>query len=219
MKIIVPLRPSSTAELEILLKQITSKVDIVEIWLDQLVQALMMNPGLIPQVQTLLQKTKTKHNVQYLGVCKTPAEQGSFAGNPAQRIQVLQHFLELGGDYVDLDVSQNPAQLISQIPSDKLWLSFHDFTWANQDIINLRYQAMQAFKPVLCKFAVTPENELDLQGFINFAKEFKGEAIFTTMGALGGEGREQLKPYTWGAFYALSPEQTTASGQPSLADL
>ena len=39
------------------------------------------------------------------------------------------------------------------------------------------------------------------------------------MGEHGAAGREALKPYTYGAFYALCPDKTTASGQPLLSEL
>jgi|GEM_PF-1738389 len=219
MKIIVPLRPQSVQELTTLLEQITTQVDIVEIWLDGLVQELVMNPSRVAPLQQKLQTVKNTHQVEFLAVCKTPAEKGTFSGTPAQRIQVLQKWLQMGGDYVDIDVSQNDPSLITQLPNDKLWLSFHDFTWANPEIIKLRHQAMQAFDPAIYKFAVTPETKTDLEAFVSFTKNFNKPAIFTTMGKLGAEGREQLKPYTWGAFYALSPAHATASGQPSLQDL
>lgn len=218
MKIIVPLRPRSTAELEMLLPQLDDRVDIVEIWLDVLVQELMFAPTLIPLVQQLLEAARTQFNVQFLGVCKMPAEKGRFPGNKSERIQVLQHFLQLGGNFVDLDVLQNSADDIAAIPSEKLWLSYHNFTAVPADLEDLKAK-MNQFKPHLTKFAVTPENKVQLEQFISFAATCTQPSLFTTMGDLGAEGRKQLKPYTYGAFYALNPDKTTASGQPSLADL
>jgi len=218
MKIIVPLRPRSTAELEILLPQLDERVDIVEIWLDVLVQELMFAPTLIPLVQRLLEAARTKFNMQFLGVCKMPAEKGGFPGNKNERIQVLQHFLQLGGDFVDLDVLQNSADDMAAIPSEKLWLSCHSFTTVPTDLEGLKAK-MDSFNPAFTKFAVSPENQAQLEQFINFAATCAQPSLFTTMGELGAEGREQLKSYTYGAFYALSPDKATASGQPSLADL
>lgn len=219
MKIIVPLRPASVSELEMLLNQLDNRADIIEVWLDHLIQELMLAPNLVSHTQNLLQTAKQKYDVELLGVCKTPAEQGSFPGSSKQRVQALQQWLELGGDWVDLDVTQNEPELIVQMPKAQLWLSFHDFTWADPTIIKLRYQTMQKFDPTVYKFAVTPETEADLEHFLKFAESVDKPTIFTTMGPLGAQGREQLKDQTWGAFYALSPEHATASGQPSLADL
>lgn len=218
MKIIVPLRPRSTAELEILLPQLDKRVDIVEIWLDVLVQELMFAPGLVPVVQKLLEKTRKDFNVQFLGVCKMPTENGHFPGNKHQRIKVLQQFLQLGGDFVDLDIQENTDEYIELIPSEKLWLSCHDFKTIPKNLLSIK-DRMKVFEPAVFKFAVTPEDASQLDKFIDFAKQDADTTIFTTMGERGINGREQLKPYTYGAFYALSPDATTASGQPSLADL
>lgn len=219
MKIIVPLRPRSVAELETLLNQLDERADIVELWLDQLIQELMLAPNLVGHTQQLLQTVKQNLKVELLGVCKTPAEKGSFPGTNQQRVQVLQQWLQLGGDWVDLDVTQNEPALITQIPQEKLWLSFHDFAWAEPEIIKLRYETMQPFAPAVYKFAVTPQTHPQLDQFLDFAKTVKEPAIFTTMGPLGSQGRAALVKNTWGSFYALNQEQTTASGQPTLQDL
>jgi len=218
MKIIVPLRPKNVAELQTLLPQLDKRVDIVELWLDTLCQELITSPSLITQTKSLLDEYRQKLGVQYLGVCKTPAEQGKFGGSAAQRVQILQYFLQLGGDWIDLDVTQNSAELIATIQPDKLWLSYHDFkTLPNE--LESTLGTMRTYNPVVYKFAVTPQTEADLERFIKFAKDLAETAVFTTMGTFGSAGREQLKPYTWGAFYALSSEHVTATGQPQLGDL
>jgi len=218
MKIIVPIRPRSVAELEILLRKIEKQVDIIEIWFDTVVQELMIAPSLIHQVQSLLTKAKIEQQVQLLGVCKTAAEKGAFPGTASQRVELLTEFLKLGGQFVDLDITQNSAALISQIEPEKLWLSYHDFQTVPTDLADIK-ASMETFTPQLYKFAVTPQNQEQLDRFVNFAKSFDKPAIFTTMGPLGLRGREQLKPHTWGSFYAISSEYTTATGQPTLADL
>jgi 3-dehydroquinate dehydratase type I len=218
MKIIVPLQPRSCAELEMLLPKLKSQVDLVEIWLDVLVQELMFAPTLVPLVQRLLESARAQFGVEYLGVCKMPSEKGRFPGNKNERLQVLQHFLQLGGEYVDLDVLQNTPDDIAAIPPEKLWLSAHDFKTVPSDLESLKAK-METFKPALTKFAVTPENETQLNTFIEFAKSTSSPSIFTTMGDLGAEGREKLKPFTYGAFYALDEKRRTATGQPILDDL
>ena len=218
MKIIVPIRPRSVAELEILLRKIDKRVDIIEVWFDIIVQELMMAPGLITHIQSLLTRSKIEQQVEVLGVCKTAAEKGSFPGNASQRVELLTEFLNLGGNCIDLDVSQNSADQIQTFDPEKLWLSYHDFQTVPADLNEIK-EAMKKFSPSVYKFAVTPQNQEQLQRFIDFANTVKEPAIFTTMGPLGLKGREQLKTLTWGAFYALSPEYTTATGQPTLEDL
>lgn len=219
MKIITPIRPQNVDELKSWLENLDSRVDMIELWPENFIDDMIKNPGLFDEILAIIRAAKSKHNLELLGVCKTPAEKGTFTGSNAQRVQILQQFLRFGGDLVDLDVSQNPADLIIKLPASKLCLSFHDFNNADLDIIKAQYTTMQVFGPKLYKFSVTPQNQKQLKDFTTWAKNLKDPAIFTTMGEFGLEGREQLKPVTWGAFYALNKDCCTASGQPTLADL
>ena len=217
MKIIVPLRARTWAELEPKLDQITDQVDIVEIWLDQIFMDLMRQPQIIPEVARRLQKLKSDHNLEVLAVCKSPQEQGQFGGTEAQRIEILQAFLQLGGDYVDVDVRLNHKELIRQLPLEKTWCSLHDFSGIPENLESL-VRDMKTLKPAIYKFAVTPQGEAELNNFVEFSQQFskQHDAIFTTMGPLGAEGRERLKDISWGGFYALNEDEKTASGQPVL---
>ena len=220
MKVIVPIRSKSWAELAPKLDQIDHRVDIIELWIDQLFMDLMRNPQLIPIVTTTLQKLKSEYNLEVLAVCKSPQEKGSFGGTAGQRIELLKAFLQLGGDIVDVDVQINPKELIRSLPKDQLWLSLHDFTRVPENLESLA-RDMKFLQPAVYKFAVTPNSEAELSTFIKFAEKFSTNfpAIFTTMGPLGATGRQQLEKYTHGAFYALNKTETTASGQPTLASL
>lgn len=217
MKIIVPLRARTWAELEPKLDQITDQVDIIEIWLDQIFMDLMRQPQIIPEIARRLQQLKSDFGVNILAVCKSPQEQGNFGGTEAQRIEILKAFLQLGGDMVDVDVRLNHKDLIRQLPLDKTICSLHDFTGIPENLEAL-VRDMKTLGPAVYKFAVTPQNEDELNSFIEFAEQFsqKNTAIFTTMGEFGATGREQLKDITWGAFYALNEDEKTASGQPIL---
>ena len=218
MKIIVPIKPRSVAELEILLRKIDKRVDIIEVNFDIVVQELMIAPGLINHIQSLLTRTKVEQGVKVLGVCKTAAEKGSFPGNANQRVELLSEFLKLGGNFVHLDIKHNTTEHIQGFEPEKLWLSHHDFQTVPPNLEALQAE-MEQHAPAVIKFAVTPQNQEQLERFIAFAKTVETPAIFTTMGPLGLKGREALQPLTWGAFYAVAPEYATATGQPSLADL
>ena len=219
MKIIVPLNCNTVFALKESLSQIDGRVDIVEIWLDQIFQEFAANPMLALEIKRNLQHIQNTHGVQFTAVCKTSAENGRFGGDVFERQKILFQFLKLGGDFIDLDISQNPPEIINQIPNEKLWLSFHNFKDANLENIKTQYKAMKKFTPFLYKFAVTPKNKKELEDFINFAKNFSEQGIFTTMGALGSQGRDNLVNLTWGGFYALNEESKTADGQPTLSNL
>ena len=217
MKIIVPLRARTWSELEPKLDQITDQVDIIEIWLDQIFIDLMRQPQIIPEITRKLQQLKESFDIKVLAVCKSPQEQGHFGGTEAQRIEILQAFLQLGGDYVDVDIRLNHKDLIRQLPLDKTICSLHDFAGIPENLESL-VRDMKTLSPTIYKFAVTPQNETELDNFVEFAQQFSQQhtAIFTTMGKFGAVGRERLKDITWGAFYALNEDEKTASGQPVL---
>ena len=220
MKIITPLRPSTVEKLESWLENLDDRVNMVELWPEQLVDQMMFDSALLRRTVGALNKAQAGKGVEILCVCKSPDENGDFEGTVAQRIQVLQQFLRFGGDWVDLDVGQNPPEYIAQLPPEKLWSSFHDFTSCDLSLLDAQYEVMKTFSPYLYKFAVNPQSEAELEAFIKWAESLKLErAIFAPMGEFGLEGREQLKGLNYAAFYALDEEHTTAVGQPTLADL
>lgn len=220
MKIIVPLKSKTWLELKSKLAKITAEVDIIEIWLDEIFVDFMRQPQVLDEVTTTLQQMKQSLGLEVLAVCKTRLENGKFGGNYQQRFEILSLFLKLGGDLVDFDVTQNPKETLRQIPSEKLWCSLHDFKGIPEDL-EAQARTMRTIGPAMYKFAVTPQSELELEQFIQFAETFtaQNQAIFTTMGEYGVMGREKLKNITWGGFYALDESEVTASGQPTLSAL
>jgi len=212
MKIITPLRPRSRTELLKLVEKVGDRADIIELWLD----GLAWHGGMMEEVRDISPRA------QFLGVCKTPEEQGTFTGTETARVKRLQDFLDSGGDFVDLDIRTTSLQGVRSFPAEKLWLSYHDFKSMPNDLPELK-NAMKFFRPYLMKFAVTPRSQQDLDDFLTFTRSFYwGErGIFTTMGSYGREGREELSRHniTWGSFYALDINHTTASGQSTLDDI
>ncbi len=217
MQIIVPLKPKSFEALKKNLESLDSRINIIEIWIDQIINEFMQNPRKAMEARSLLKKIQKETGIQFLAVCKSPLEKGSFIGTPDQKVMILNQFLRLGGNFVDLDIYQNPKNEISKIRSEKLWLSFHDFENANLLQIKNIHEDMKILNPYLYKFAITPKTEEELESFISWAQTFKDtRAIFTTMGKFGKIGRERLKDISWGNFLALDEDSKTANGQQTL---
>lgn len=227
MQKIVPIRPKSAAELQNLIQKIGTKADIIEIWLDRHADEL------IDVIQKICaEKTNKINGPKFLAVCKTPEEKGIFLGSMEEKLAILQKFLDAGGDYVDVDFGRFPQPLTDQLPSEKLWLSWHNFFETPNDIHAI-VQKMSKKNPFLIKLAVTCNTESELNHFIRFIKKIdttrraNGESLqnteskkfcFTTMGAFGSFGRKILREekLTWGEFYALDENRKTAEGQPVL---
>ncbi len=199
MKTIVPLRPHNADELLEMAEKIGNRANWIEVWLDQF-------EGDIPKIES--------HKL--IGCCKTPEERGNFLGSSEEKIEILQKFLKAGGDLVDLDISRVEENLIRQIPSDKLLLSYHNFDKMPNNLDDIVVQ-MYFFSPRICKFAVTVNDPMSLELFLSFVKNFPADqqAIFTTMGGLGREGRESIEALkkSWGRFVALDEKSKTDANQ------
>jgi 3-dehydroquinate dehydratase type I len=241
--IIIPIRPRDFSEFSDLVKNISDKKNIrfIEIWLDQIEEYSLFFKYVSGFCKNI---ANAKNKLKFIAVCKKNSEKGQFMGSETERVKILQDFLISGGDFVDLDISQNTAENIRKIPRERCWLSFHDFSGktredtddknqalesskdTNKSLEKIR-QAMQKFSPSLYKFAVTIDTESHLKKFLDFAQQCRKKSsknknlsapqyIFTTMGSLGIKGREILvqKQLTDYAFFALSEETRTAPGQP-----
>lgn len=221
MKTCVPIRARSRYELMNQIELIQGRADVLEIWLDDIVW-----------MPSFVQDIKAKEpKVELLGVCKTPAEHGKFTKDPTKKVQILQDFLKSGGDFIDLDINQNPLRSLKEFPPEKLWLSYHNFERVPENIDEI-YSLMNRLNPFGVKFAVTPRTPLEYKEFITFAATNtpkisyyntaqKPELIVTTMGEkYGTMGRKEIheQDLSWGAFYALTQKHTTANGQMVLGE-
>lgn len=217
MKKIIPIRPKSAEELAKMIQKIDNKADIIEIWLDRNADEL------IPVIKKIRSETHQAPDApKFLAVCKTPEEKGIFLGSMEQKLSILQKFLDAGGEYIDVDFGRFPERLTDQLPSEKLWISWHDFYGLPKNIESI-VQNTCSKKPFLIKLAVTCNTEEELNTFIKFVKNIhsirrtnstslpethqdlktncnlslpKTESqkfCFTTMGEFGGMGRKILR--------------------------
>ncbi len=216
MKVIVPLRPNSLDEFISLIKKIDHRADFVEIWLDGVLDLGEFFEGFKKVLDAF------DPSVQTLGVCKMRAERGNFEGSEADRVEILKRFLDSGGDFVDLDVARNEVNLTASVPSEKLFLSFHDFEGVSNNLNKILDQQL-SLSPFLHKFAVTTNTPEDLDLFLAFVKNFPEDkrGIFTTMGDLGHKGRDEIEALekSWGRFWAVDEDSKTAVGQKTLDEL
>ena len=220
MKIIVPIRSRSFAEWQSKIEQVAGRADVIEVWLDVVSREDFFFEKFKTFIEAWDERGPAGEKIKFLGVCKMLAEQGAFEGTVQERGSVLQRFLEAGGDFIDLDIIQNTEKLIHAFPSEKLFLSFHDFSGRGGELNNVFVQ-QKRFNPIVYKFAVTTNTHEELNRFLTFVEPFPKEkkAIFTTMGILGERGRELIlkSGKSWGAFYALDAKSRTARGQAILA--
>ena len=218
-KIIVPLRVKSFEELKSKVEQVGDRADVIEVWLDEAYQEDGFFDKFHNLVETCNGRVSTGKKIQFLAVCKSLAEKGCFREKDKQRAQILQEFLRAGGDYIDLDITQNSENVIYNFPSERLVLSYHDFAGGLQDVDKI-FEQQKSFNPAIYKFAITTNTQGELGSFLQFVKDFPEDlqGIFTTMGVMAERGRELIAQTgkSWGAFYALDENSKTASGQKTL---
>ncbi len=221
MKIITPVRPSNFEDFERLFLQINYRADIIEIWLDGVKDIDVFFVHMFVFVNNLAKKDGGK-SIQFLGVCKFLSENGKFIGDESEKFKLLHRFLDLGGCYIDLDVTRNSTDGLRSFSSKKLFLSFHDFEAVPDDLESI-FMKMKRYDPFMYKFAVTVNSENELDHFMQFIKKFPSNmnVIFTTMGRFGEVGREQISGMkkSWGGFFSIDLKQRTANGQKTLNDL
>jgi 3-dehydroquinate dehydratase len=140
-------------------------------------------------------------------------------GTAEEKLEILQNFLKAGGDLVDMDVERNEEDIIRQIPEGKRLLSYHDFVGNENfrsDLDDILVK-MYFLSPVICKFSVAVNNPVSLELFVDFVRNFPSNqnAIFTTMGKFGSEGRKRIKALgkSWGNFVALDANNKTEASQ------
>ena len=104
MKIIVPLRTETLEELKVFLSKVCPKANVIEFWIDTLYKDFEGDPRKSLEAHNLFGMIQAKYNIQYTAVCKTPAEKGSFQGSPKERMHILKQFLQIGGNFLDLDI-------------------------------------------------------------------------------------------------------------------
>jgi 3-dehydroquinate dehydratase type I len=197
---------------------IKGRADLIEIWLDGLYAHESVNKQML---SFFLRNLQEKSKAKLLGVCKNTDEGGVFIGDEDEKISILQDFLSCGGDFVDLDCRTTSREKIAEISSEKLFCSFHDFDGVPENLKDILIQ-MKEINPAIYKFAVTTNEQHELDKFIDFVKYFqklKMHGIFTTMGNLGGIGRERIGDRSIARFVALNKECRTAEGQKTLDDL
>lgn len=212
MKIIVPIQPRGFGEFHSLVEEIGCRAQFVEVWLDQLHDEEFFD--VLDQV--------TNSCCSLVGCCKDQSEHGFFDGSEGERVKILKRFLDVGGKFIDLDITQNHEESIRKIDPENLILSFHDFDGVPENLTST-FERMKKFNPAIYKFSVTTNDEESLERFLAWARETHthNKVIFSTMGKFGARGRAQIQKenLSWAEFVALDERHKTAPGQRTLPDL
>jgi 3-dehydroquinate dehydratase type I len=148
-------------------------------------------------------------------------EGGSYRGDEEKRFGILKEAVELGAEYVDIEMRSKRSLLRDFIANKKktrMILSFHDFqgTPSQQDLRRLCYRmtCLGADVIKIVTFATSWKDNLLLLSLIPFAKERKQEIVAFCMGEKGKMSRV-FAPWM-GAAWTYAPlrrDRSSAPGQ------
>lgn len=208
------------------LEEIQEVADLVELRVDYIVGFPLIDIDLI--------KSKTKR--QAIFTCRKKEEGGFFAGSESERVEILRKAIDVGFDYVDVELAAAKSMFEEgshsrEIPrlaplaqddnrtfktSSKIILSFHDFTKTPtlSELEEIKKQ-MRKFSPDIMKFAVLVRDERDSKILFQFLlnKQDDEEMIVVGMGEKGRMTRVVAPLLGSYLTYASTDYSSSASGQ------
>ncbi len=148
--ICVPITARSTEDTisELSLASKNADIDIIELRLDYIPE---MEDAKICLEKTLISKTKP-----IIVTNRPKREGGNYAGSEKDRLCLLQKAIELGADYVDVELDS--ASHITRGGSSKIIVSYHNFKETPHNI-NKIYEDISKYKPEIAK-VVTHANDI-----------------------------------------------------------
>ncbi|MEW5318268.1 MAG: hypothetical protein WDW38_009501 [Sanguina aurantia] len=192
-----------------------SGVDIIELRLDFLTD---FNPE--RDLDTILAASPLPFIVTY----RPTWEGGNYSGPEPQRLAALKYAALRGAPYVDVEFKA--AQLFFadayEVPlSTKVILSYHDFK-ATPEAATLAVLAekMRVAGADIVKIAAMANNVTDAARMLRLLEARSGPMIALSMGEKGSITRLLAGKYGgYLTFAALSPDRSSAPGQPTIAQL
>ena len=192
----------------IAIKQANRLADLIELRVDYL-----RNAGL----GLLFQNRKKPFIVTH----RRKEEGGRYRGDERKRLGVLQEAIDLGTDYVDVELATERSWLqglIRNKRSTRIILSFHDFrkTPPQKELQGLLDQmvGLEADVVKIVSFARSWEDNLNILSLLPFAKERKQKIVAFCMGEKGKISRI-FSPFLGAAwtYASLNQSKTSAPGQ------
>lgn len=192
----------------IAIKQANPLADLIELRVDYLRNA---------ELGLLFQNRKKPFIVTH----RRKEEGGRYRGDERKRLGVLQEAIDLGIDYVDVELATERSWLqglIRNKRSTRIILSFHDFrkTPPQKELQKLLDQmvGLEADVVKIVSFARSWEDNLNILSLLPFAKERKQKIIAFCMGEKGKISRI-FSPFLGAAwtYASLNQSRTSAPGQ------
>jgi 3-dehydroquinate dehydratase type I len=154
-------------------------------------------------------------------------EGGRFEGNEEERLAVLREAIDLGTDFIDVELKSTGSllqDLISHRKRTRIILSLHDFrgTPSLRELRNLCGRMVDRGADVIkiVTFARAFEDNLRILALIPHARDRKQEIVAFAMGGRGRISRifSPLMGAAW-TYASLKPQKSSAPGQLTALEL
>ena len=203
-KLCIPIVEATVEKALIAIKKVNRWADLIELRVDYLKRV-----NLAPLLENRRKPLIVTH--------RRKEEGGEYKGEERKRLSVLQEAIDLGADYIDVELATERSFLQSLTRNKggtQVILSFHDFqgTPSLKELQRLCGQMIQLGTDVvkIVPFARTWEDNLTILSLIPYAKERRQKIVAFCMGEKGNISRV-FSPSLGAAWTYASLNKNTAS--------
>ena len=213
-KLCIPIVETTMGKALIAIKKANRLADLIELRVDYLRNL---------ELPLLLQNRKKP----FIVTNRRKEEGGQYRGEERKRLSVLQEAIDLGADYIDVELATQRSwlqDLVRNKRETQVILSFHDFrrTPSLKELQRISWRMIQLGADVIkvVPFARSWEDNLNILSLIPFAKKRKQKIVAFCMGEKGKLSRI-FSPFLGAAwtYASLSQSRTSAPGQLTAREL
>ena len=213
-KVCIPIVETTVEKALIAIKEVNRWADLIELRADYLKRVKL----------SLLLENRRK---PFIVTNRRKEEGGKYKGEERKRLTVLQEAIDLGADYIDVELASERSSLQGLIRNKKgtqVILSFHDFrrTPSLKELQSLFGQMVRSGADVIkiVSFARSWEDNLTILSLIPFAKARRRKIVAFCMGEKGKISR-LFSPFLGAAwtYASLSRVKASAPGQLTVREM
>jgi 3-dehydroquinate dehydratase type I len=213
-KVCIPIVETTVEKALIAIKEVNRWADLIELRADYLKRVKL----------SLLLENRRK---PFIVTNRRKEEGGKYKGEERKRLTVLQEAIDLGADYIDVELTTERSwlrDLLRNKRGTQVILSFHDFrrTLSLKELQRLFDQMIQLGANVIkiVPFARSWEDNLSILSLIPFAKEKRQKIVAFCMGEKGKPSRifSPLLGAAW-TYASLNQSGISAPGQLTAREL
>jgi 3-dehydroquinate dehydratase type I len=213
-KVCIPIVETTVEKALIAIKEVNRWADLIELRADYLKRVKL----------SLLLENRRK---PFIVTNRRKEEGGKHKGEERKRLAVLQEAVDLGADYIDVELASERSSLQGLIRNKKgtqVILSFHDFrrTPSLKELQSLLGQMVRSGADVIkiVSFARSWEDNLTILSLIPFAKARRRKIVAFCMGEKGKISRlfSPLLGAAW-TYASLSRVKASAPGQLTVREM